>query len=133
MQRLYARKNMLRNEKIAQSKNPNLTALEEGLRKAVLSENKAKTAFERLVEHGYETNHLIIHLTLWARSPEVLFSQSDRAELPGRDGKKRLQRFSLKLHVIADELAGENLCKELLEPKFLERNQIVAQNGGLEM
>jgi hypothetical protein len=110
-----------------------LTALEEGLKGAISTDGKAKRAFENLVAHGYDADRLIIHLTLWARSPKVLFSNSARSELPSRDGKRSLERLSLRLRLIAGELVDQDICKELLNPKFLRVNRIVHENGGPEM
>ncbi len=122
---------MLAREEITQgeSPKPKLTALEEGLRGAILADNRAKRAFENLVAHGYDADRLIIHLTLWARSPEVLFSYSARSGLPTRDGRRALERLPLKLRTVADELVEQNVCREVLDPKFLRLNQIVQENG----
>jgi hypothetical protein len=57
-----------------------LTALEEGLKSAISANDRAKRAFENLVAHGYDADRLMIHLMLWARSPEVLYNNS----LPAR-------------------------------------------------
>jgi hypothetical protein len=126
---------MLRKQRTTQPHGlkPVLTTLEEGLRDAIFAEPGAKRAFLNLVQHGYEANHLIVSLTLWARSPEVLYSYSARSELPGRDARRVLERLPLKLRAIADEVVGQGLCKELLDPKFLQRNQMIRENGGSEM
>jgi hypothetical protein len=107
-----------------------LTPLEEGLKSAIFADNRAKGAFENLVRHNYEVNQLIIHLTLWARSPKVLFSNSARAELPSRDTKRKLERLSRKLRLIAQE---RDFCKGLLNPRFLRANRVIVENGGTEM
>jgi hypothetical protein len=125
-----ARKNRVTQPKSLETR---LTALEEGLKGAIFADNKAKRAFENLVAHGYEADRLIIHLTLWARSPKVLFSNSARSELPSRDAKRALQRLSLRLRLIAHELVTQDNCKELLNPKFLRVNRMVQENGGSEM
>src|ERR1700694_5732770 len=86
------------------SPEPKLTALEKGLRDAILESDRGKRAFGNLVAHSYDPNHLIIHLTLWGRSPDVLFSSSARSDLPTRDRTRSLERLPLKLRSIADEL-----------------------------
>jgi hypothetical protein len=124
------RKNRLMRPK---SLEPKLTVLEEGLKGAIFADDKAKRAFENLVAQGYDADRLIIHLTLWARSPKVLFSNSARSELPPRDAKGALERLSRRLRLIAHELVDQDLCKELLNPQFLRVNRMVQENGGPEM
>jgi hypothetical protein len=122
-------------KRVSQSKSlgPRLTALEEGLRDAILQSDRGKRAFGNLLACGYEADRLIIHLTLWGRSPDVLFSSSARSDLPTRDKTRSLERLPFKLRKMADELAGMNFCQEMLDPKFLQRNQMVQENGGAEM
>src|SRR5260370_34070486 len=107
-----------------------LTALEEGLKGAIFAHGKAKKAFENLVAHDYDDDRLIIQLTLWAKSPKVLFSNSARSELPSRDAKRSLEQLSHRLRLIAHELVDQDLCKELFDPKFLRVNRMVQENGG---
>src|SRR5712692_9454297 len=126
---------MPRKKRLMQPKNlaPMLTALEEGLKGAIFADDKAKRAFENLVAHGYDADRLIIHLTLFPRSPTGLVSNSARSELTPRGAQGALERLSRRLRLIAHELVDQDLCKELLNPKFLRVNRIVQENRGPEM
>ena len=92
------------------------TSLEEGLRSAILADEKGRKALENLTARGYHPDSLIIHLTLWARSPRILFDNSAKGELPSREKKRKLERLVKRLRLVAAELDGYKLFREQLRP-----------------
>jgi hypothetical protein len=109
-----------------------LSALERGLEKAIYKDSKANKAFENLVRRGYALDDLLIHLTSWARTPEILFAETLRAKIPNRDTKNKLVSFVSRLRETAAEMDSDKFQREVLDDGQLKRHWIVKGSGSVE-
>lgn len=101
-----------------------------GLRKAILEDDEAKKALDNLVKHGYDPDVLIIHLTMWARTPKVLFAETFRSKVPNRDAKRKLESLAHTLSQAAEEIGEDAFQGELHNE--LDHHWIIKENGGAE-
>jgi hypothetical protein len=109
-----------------------LTDIERGLERAILEDAKALRAFRNLVNNGYQSDVLLIHLNLWARVPDVLFAESLRSKVPDRDAKNRLVSFVRALRESAAEMETNPFQRETWDSGRLDRHWIIEENGGTE-
>jgi len=106
-----------------------LSELERGLERAIRKDKKATKAFENLVRNGYASNVLLIHLTMWARTPEILFAESLGSKIPDRDAKNKLLSFVSRIRKTAAEMNSDRFQRDVLDDGLLNRHWIVKDNG----
>jgi len=105
------------------------TDLERGLEKAIRKDLKSSKAFENLVRNGYASNDLLIDLTIWARTPRVLFAETLGSKIPSRDAKNRLISFVQRLRDTATEMESNKFQLEVRDEGQLNRHWIIKKNG----